>query len=197
MKLQKFGSQDREAIEKLTSSANATTSWLWEHYEGWNWWKIPWALWSRRTVFIDCGCCQLFSWLNGMQRDLCTEMPTFGSVPCHALPFQLCRLLGACCRSKGPQVDIRLSVEPLLPKTVAQPCRCSLWKVRNVSVSNLCCPKSILNSCIDKGCWGYFIRFHTLVPRTLLKTFSLPFLFHCEVNRTLPYVTVAAWDLHS
>ena len=155
------------------------------------------ALWSRRTVFINCGCCQLFSWLNGMQRDLCTEMPTFGSVPCHALPFQLCRLLGACCRSKGPQVDFRLSVEPLLPKTVAQPCRCSLWKVCNVSVSNLCCPKSILNSCIDKGCWGYFIRFHTLVPRTLLKTFSLPFLFHCEVNRTLSYVTVAASDLHS
>lgn len=117
MKLLKCGSQDREAIEKLTSSANATTSWLWEHYEGWNWWKTPWALWSRRTVFINCGCCQVFSWLNGMQRDLCTEMPTFGSVPCHALPFQLCRLLGACCRSKGPQVDIRLSVEPLLPKT--------------------------------------------------------------------------------
>ena len=62
MKLQKCGSQDREAVEKLTSSANATTSWLWEHYEGWNWWKTPWALWSRRTVFIDCGCCQLFGW---------------------------------------------------------------------------------------------------------------------------------------
>lgn len=184
MKLQKCGSQDREAVEKLTSSANATTSWLWEHYEGWNWWKTPWALWSRRTVFIDCGCCQLFSWLNGMQRDLCTEMPTFGSVPCHALPFQLCRLLGACCRSKGPQVDFRLSVEPLLPKTVAQPCRCSLWKVRNVSVSNLLyvARRVFWILVLTRVAENNFIRFHTLVPRTLfsdiLTSISVPLWSH-------------------